>query len=126
MSAAKPIRSRLALADGDAVFFICGRPDKFLRFAAAAPERIWPRQLDLVGRDLFAFCWVVDFPMYEWNEEEKKIDFSHNPFSMPQGGLEALLATKGSAGDHWHISTTSFATASSCRRAPSAITSRRS
>ena len=42
------------------------------------------------SKDVFEFCWIVDFPMYEWNEEEKKIDFSHNPFSMPQGGLEAL------------------------------------
>ena len=48
-------------------------------------------KLDLVDEDRFEFCWIVDFPMFEWNEDEKKIDFSHNPFSMPQGGMEALL-----------------------------------
>jgi hypothetical protein len=46
--------------------------------------------LELIEKDAYRFCWIVDFPMYEWNEEQKKIDFSHNPFSMPQGGLEAL------------------------------------
>ena len=48
------------------------------------------QDLDLIAKDKFEFCWIVDFPMYEWNEDEKKVDFSHNPFSMPQGGLEAL------------------------------------
>jgi aspartyl-tRNA synthetase len=49
-------------------------------------------ELGLADKERFDFCWIVDFPMYEWNEEDKKIDFSHNPFSMPQGGLEALQA----------------------------------
>jgi aspartyl-tRNA synthetase len=85
------IRTQLALSTGDAVFFICGRPEKFFRFAAEARALIG-EQLNLTEKDRFAFCWVVDFPMYEWNEEEKRIDFSHNPFSMPQGGLEALTS----------------------------------
>ena len=52
------------------------------------------RELKLINENRFEFCWIVDFPMYEWNEEEKKIDFSHNPFLMPQGGLAALEAAK--------------------------------
>ena len=83
------IRDQLNLSVGDAVFFICGRPEKFQRFAGEARTFIGD-QLGLVEKNQFAFCWVIDFPMYEWNDEEKKIDFSHNPFSMPQGGLEAL------------------------------------
>lgn len=83
------IRTQLGLETGDAVFFVCGRPDKFTAFAGQARNRAG-RELGLVDEDQFAFCWIVDFPMFEWNEEEKKVDFSHNPFSMPQGGLEAL------------------------------------
>ncbi|MQT11160.1 aspartate--tRNA ligase [Segnochrobactrum spirostomi] len=83
------IRAQLGLETGDAVFFVCGRPDKFTAFAGQARNRAG-RELGLVDEDQFAFCWIVDFPMFEWNEEEKKVDFSHNPFSMPQGGLEAL------------------------------------
>jgi aspartyl-tRNA synthetase len=86
------IRGQLGLTHGDAAFFICGRPAKFLRFAAEARVMIGD-QLNLSEKNRFAFCWIVDFPMFEWNDEEKKIDFSHNPFSMPQGGLEALLAS---------------------------------
>jgi aspartyl-tRNA synthetase len=47
-------------------------------------------QLDLIDQDAFKFCWIIDFPFYEWDEDNKKVDFAHNPFSMPQGGLEAL------------------------------------
>jgi aspartyl-tRNA synthetase len=83
------LRDALGLGDGDAVFFVAGEPAKFVDFAGSARTRIGT-QLKLIDPDTFAFCWIVDFPMYEWNEEEKKIDFSHNPFSMPQGGLEAL------------------------------------
>jgi len=74
---------------GDAVFFTA---DKAARAAALAGQvRIrLGNDLDLIKKDRFEFCWIVDFPMFEWNEEEKKVDFSHNPFSMPQGGLEAL------------------------------------
>ena len=83
------IRTRLGLEDGDACFFVAGDPDKFYGFAGDARARVG-EELDLVDRDRFALCWIVDFPFYEWNEEDKKIDFAHNPFSMPQGGLGAL------------------------------------
>ena len=63
--------------------------DKAAKLAGAGAHSIGT-ELGLVDKDRFEFCWIVDFPMYEWNEDEKKIDFSHNPFSMPQGGLEAL------------------------------------
>jgi aspartyl-tRNA synthetase len=85
------IREQLKLRDGDAVFFICGRPEKFLAFAGAARQKIG-RDLELADLDQFAFCWIVDFPMFEWNEEEKRIDFSHNPFSMPNYDHDAFLA----------------------------------
>ncbi len=77
------------LSPGDAVFFACDKADKAAKLAGAARVRIG-NDLGVSRKDVFEFCWIVDFPMYEWNEEEKKIDFSHNPFSMPQGGLEAL------------------------------------
>jgi aspartyl-tRNA synthetase len=83
------LRDQLGLGDGDAVFFVCGRPEKFYKFAGEARTKAGT-DLGLVDVEQFAFCWIVDFPMFEWMEEEKKIDFSHNPFSMPQGGLEAL------------------------------------
>lgn len=83
------IRSQLDLGDGDAVFFVAGLPGEMAAFAGQARVKIG-NDLELTAKDQFAFCWVVDFPMYEWNEEEGRIDFSHNPFSMPQGGLEAL------------------------------------
>ena len=83
------IRSQLSLAEGDAVFFVAGNPADFVSFAGAARTKIG-QELGLVDENAFALAWIVDFPMFEWNEEEKKIDFSHNPFSMPQGGLEAL------------------------------------
>ena len=83
------IREMLALGDGDAVFFVCGRPGKMAAFAGSARARVGD-ELNLGDKDRFDFCWIVDFPMFEWNEDEKKVDFSHNPFSMPQGGLEAL------------------------------------
>ena len=76
-------------AEGDAIFFVAGRPEKFYKFAGEARAKIG-EDLGLTKKDCFDFCWIVDFPMYEWNDEEKKVDFSHNPFSMPQGGLEAL------------------------------------
>ncbi|HVY19540.1 MAG TPA: aspartate--tRNA ligase [Bauldia sp.] len=85
------IREKLALKDGDAVFFVCGRPEKFTAFAGAARNRIG-KELGLTDEDQFAFCWIVDFPMYEWSEEEKKIDFSHNPFSMPNLDHDRFLA----------------------------------
>ena len=87
------VRDQLGLRDGDAVFFVAGRPDNFARFAGDARDRVG-EELELIDRDRFELCWIVDFPMYEWNEEEKRIDFSHNPFSMPQGGLVALEGAK--------------------------------
>lgn len=83
------VRTRLGLGDGDAVFFICGVPKAFASFSGAARQKVG-FDLELVDEDRFEFCWIVDFPMYEYDETEKKVDFSHNPFSMPQGGLEAL------------------------------------
>ena len=83
------IRTQLGLKDGDAVFFICGVPSKFQAFAGAARTKVGT-DLEIVDTERFEFCWIVDFPMFEWNEDDKKVDFSHNPFSMPQGGLEAL------------------------------------
>ncbi len=83
------IRQRLGLTDGDAVFFCAGKPKSFISFAASARVRIG-QELKLIDESQFAFCWIVDFPLYEYNETDKKIDFSHNPFSMPQGGKEAL------------------------------------
>lgn len=83
------IADQLSLKDGDAVFFVCGQPKKFLDFAGQARVRVG-EELELTEKEGFKFCWIVDFPMFEWNEDEKRVDFSHNPFSMPQGGLEAL------------------------------------
>jgi len=83
------IRSALGLQDGDAAFFVAGDPDKFWKFAGLARTKLG-EELNLIDKDRFELAWIVDFPMYEHNDEEKKIDFSHNPFSMPQGGLEAL------------------------------------
>ena len=82
------IKQQLGLEDGDAVFFCAGLPKAFADFAGRARNRIG-EELDLIDRDQFAFCWIVDFPMYE-ETDDGKIDFSHNPFSMPQGGMEAL------------------------------------
>jgi len=83
------VRQSLGLADGDAVFFVCGIPKKFVDFAGQARQQIG-HALGLIDDNAFAFCWIVDFPMYEFDEQQQKIDFSHNPFSMPQGGLAAL------------------------------------
>jgi aspartyl-tRNA synthetase len=85
------LRAQLNLDAGDAVFFVAGDPGKFVRFAGGARTKV-ADELGLVDKDQFALCWIVDFPMYEWNEEEKKIDFSHNPFSMPNLAPEAFLA----------------------------------
>jgi len=83
------IKDQLGLEVGDACFFVAGVPKKFVDFAGAARTQIG-ESLKLIDPNRFDFCWIVDFPMFEYNEDEKKIDFSHNPFSMPQGGLEAL------------------------------------
>jgi len=83
------IREQLGLSEGDAAFFVAGEPDKFWKFAGLARTRLG-EELNLVDKERFELAWIVDFPMYEYNEDDKKVDFSHNPFSMPQGGLEAL------------------------------------
>jgi aspartyl-tRNA synthetase len=82
------LRSELGLGLGDAVFFLAGAPASFEAVAARARMEIG-RELGLVEEDCFRFAWIVDFPMFE-KTDEGRIDFSHNPFSMPQGGLEAL------------------------------------
>lgn len=83
------LAQKASLKAGDALFFACDKSDKAARLAGLARARI-ANELKLIDEDQFAFCWIVDFPMFEWNEDDKKVDFSHNPFSMPQGGLEAL------------------------------------
>jgi aspartyl-tRNA synthetase len=83
------IREQLGTKEGDAAFFVAGDPSKFVKFAGMARTKVG-EELNLIDKDRFELAWIVDFPFYEWNEDEKKIDFSHNPFSMPQGGLEAL------------------------------------
>ncbi len=83
------VRDQLGLKAGDAVFFVAGKPKDFEDVAGKARVVIG-EELGLMQKDRFAFCWIVDFPMYEWDEENKKVEFGHNPFSMPQGGLAAL------------------------------------
>jgi aspartyl-tRNA synthetase len=87
--AQRALIAKAKLAAGDAVFFACDKEAKAAKLAGAARVRIG-NDLGVCKTDVFEFCWIVDVPMYEWNEDEKRIDFSHNPFSMPQGGLEAL------------------------------------
>jgi len=84
------IRQQLGLNVGDAAFFLGGKPSAFEPVAGRARTEIGD-QLGLTDKDRFAFAWVVDFPIYERDEETGKIDFEHNPFSMPQGGMEALM-----------------------------------
>ncbi len=86
---ADAIRAACGLSAGDAVFFAAGAEEATARFAGLVRLRLG-EELDLVERDAFRFCWIVDFPMYERDAETGRIDFSHNPFSMPQGGLDAL------------------------------------
>ncbi len=83
------IREQIGMNAGDAAFFVAGDPEKFVKFAGAARTKVGT-DLKLVDEDRYELAWIVDFPMYEWNEDEKKVEFSHNPFSMPQGGQEAL------------------------------------
>ena len=87
----KQIADQVKLSVGDACFFVAGKPKDFVKFAGSARVKVG-EELGLIAKDRFEFCWIVDFPMYEWNEEEKKIDFSHNPFSMPNLGVEDFLA----------------------------------
>ncbi|ALR19151.1 MULTISPECIES: aspartate--tRNA ligase [Sphingobium] len=79
----------LGLGPNDGVFFAAGKESQAAKLAGLARIRVG-EQLDLIDKDRFELCWIVDFPFYEYDEDEKKIDFAHNPFSMPQGGLDAL------------------------------------
>lgn len=83
------LKAQLGLEDGDAVFFVAGRPEKFYKFAGEARTKVGT-DLGVIDTEQYALCWIVDFPFYEWSEEEKRIDFAHNPFSMPQGGIDGL------------------------------------
>jgi aspartyl-tRNA synthetase len=83
------IVAQMGLGGGDACFFAAGNPDKFDKFAGAARNKVGS-ELGLIDENAYAFAWIVDFPMYEYDEDEKRLDFSHNPFSMPQGGLDSL------------------------------------
>ena len=83
------LASELGLGPDDGLFFAAGKEEEAAKLAGLARTRVG-EQLGLIERGAFRFCWIVDFPMFEYNEDQKKIDFSHNPFSMPQGGLEAL------------------------------------
>ena len=83
------LRGLTAAGDGDAVFFACDAPPAAARFAGLARTKL-AHELSLIDADQFLFCWITDYPMYERDEQTGKIEFSHNPFSMPQGGLEAL------------------------------------
>lgn len=92
------VRNQLGLKVGDAVFFVAGKPKDFVKFAGSARTKVG-EDLGLVDKDQFALCWIVDFPMFEWNEEEKKIDFSHNPFSMPNMPVDEFLGLDPSDSD---------------------------
>ncbi len=81
--------AELGLGENDGLFFAAGKEADAAKLAGAARIRVG-EELGLIDENAFALCWIVDFPFYEWNEDEKKVDFSHNPFSMPQGGLDAL------------------------------------
>jgi aspartyl-tRNA synthetase len=87
--ATRKLIEALGLGPDDGIFFAAGKEAQAAKLAGAARTRV-AEELGLIADDSFKFCWIVDFPMYEYDEEAKKIDFSHNPFSMPQGGLEAL------------------------------------
>jgi aspartyl-tRNA synthetase len=86
---AEAIRAACGLKPGDAVFFAAGKPDEAPKFAGSVRTKLG-QELGLIAEGEFRFCWITDFPMYELNEETGQVDFSHNPFSMPQGGMEAL------------------------------------
>ncbi|HUB12892.1 MAG TPA: aspartate--tRNA ligase [Acetobacteraceae bacterium] len=88
---ADAMRVACGLQAGDAVFFAAGKKDTAPKFAGAVRTRLG-EELNLIEKAAFRFCWITDFPMYELNEETGQVDFSHNPFSMPQGGLEGLNA----------------------------------
>jgi len=83
------IAEAMGLGPEDGIFFAAGKEEEAAKLAGLARTRV-AEQLGLIEEGAFRFCWIVDFPMFEYNDEQEKIDFSHNPFSMPQGGMEAL------------------------------------
>ncbi len=83
------IAKEMGLGPDDGIFFAAGKDSEAARLAGLARTRV-AEQLDLIEKNAFRFCWIVDFPMFDYDEDAKKVDFSHNPFSMPQGGMEAL------------------------------------
>jgi aspartyl-tRNA synthetase len=85
------LAERAGIKAGDALFFSAGDKTAAVKLQGQARIRIG-EELGIIEPGVFRFCWIVDFPMYEWDEDNKKVDFSHNPFSMPQGGMDALLA----------------------------------
>ena len=90
---AEAVRAQLGMKAGDAAFFLAGKPEDF-QVVAAKARVVIGEELGLTDKNKFEMAWIVDFPMYEWDEENKKVEFGHNPFSMPQGGLEALESAK--------------------------------
>jgi aspartyl-tRNA synthetase len=86
---AEAIRAACGVGPGDAIFFAAGKREDATKFSGLVRTRIGT-ELGLIEQNVFRFCWITDFPMYELNEETRQVDFSHNPFSMPQGGMEAL------------------------------------
>src|SRR5215213_8167723 len=83
------LADEMGLGPDDGIFFAAGKEEEVARLAGLARTRV-AEQLDVIEKGSFRFCWIVDFPMFEFNDDQKKIDFSHNPFSMPQGEMEAL------------------------------------
>lgn len=90
------IREQLGLGAGDAAFFVAGKPKDFIDVAGKA-RVVVGEELKITKLDSFELCWIVDFPMYEWDEDNKKVEFGHNPFSMPRGGLAGLEAATSDA-----------------------------
>jgi aspartyl-tRNA synthetase len=84
------LATRCGVRSGDVVFFVSDKPRAASRISGDIRQKLG-RDLDLIEKDVYRFCWIVDFPMFELDEETQKVIFSHNPFSMPQGGMEALL-----------------------------------
>ncbi len=89
----KALLEKMGLEAGDGVFFSAGKKGPAYKLAGAARNKV-AADLDMIPDGVFKFCWVVDYPMYEWDEDNEKIDFSHNPFSMPQGGMDVLENAK--------------------------------
>ena len=85
----KKLIDELKINEGDAIFLICDQKEKATKFSGKVRTKL-AELLNLINHEKYMFCWIVDFPMYEEDENTKRINFSHNPFSMPQGGLESL------------------------------------